>query len=122
MRAAAATAGMLTVLMAPACDRPAAEAPDEGQALRRAAYRAFAARHRLAACGVAEARADARLQLDRFEELQAFARRKGAGHALWLGENDWHAVRPRAGAPDCAAPLPAFRAALDALGEEIAAW
>ncbi len=127
MRVAGA-AGMLSaaVLLAPGCGAPTR---DESQSdpLRRASFRSLAARDFLAACPGAVGRPETRRQADRLEELKQLAVRKGAGQAIWLGENDWAAVARYRDREPCepgeeayGQALAAFSATLDELAGRIA--
>lgn len=112
MRSAATTAGMLSavMLLAPGCDqRPVAKAASREEPVRRAVYRSLLARQLLATCptgGVPGA------EQARFEELKRLALDRGAGHAIWLGQNDFASVRRFTPDERCAPGEKAFRAAL----------
>ena len=127
MRAAAAKAGMRSavVLLSPGCGgNPDGRAPEASEPIRRASFRSLAARDFLASCPGGATRAETERQAARFEELKAFARRKGAGHSVWLGENDWAAVAQRSDREPCEAGEPAYGEALAAFGgslDELAA-
>ena len=127
MRVAGA-AGMLSaaVLLAPGCGPPARD-QERSEPVRRASFRSLAARDFLATCPGAAGRPETARQEERLEELKQLAIRKGAGHAVWLGENDWAAVaryRDRepcqAGAQAYGEALAAFGATLDDLAGRIA--
>jgi len=120
---------MLTaaVLLAPGCggDAPAREEREEP--VRRAAFRSLAARDFLINCPGGSGRGATAYQAGRYDELKQLAIRKGAGQAIWLGENDWAAVsrygdRERCGAGEeaYAQALAAYSASLDALAGRIA--
>gem|GEM_PF-2559451 len=115
MRAAAATAGMLSavMLLAPGC-RPGDEikAATREEPVRRAAFRSLVARDFLASCPGGGSRPEMLSQAARYTELKQFGFRKGAGHAIWLGENDFGAVRPHSDREPCEAGEEAYREAL----------
>ena len=95
MVAAAARASMLSaaVLLAPGCGGGTPERPpSHDEPLRRAVFRALAARDYLFTCPAAGSRAEIAAQLTRADELTALAVRKGAERAMALGQNDWNAV------------------------------
>jgi len=110
MRAAATTAGMLSaaMLLAPGCGRPEPKAVSREEPVRRAAYKSLLARDLLASCGQSAPGAEA----IRHDELKRLASQAGAGHAIWLGENDFAAVRRVSPAERCGSGEPARRAAL----------
>ena len=119
MRAAAAKAGMLSavVLLSPGCgDDSVQRVSESNEPLRRASFRSLAALDFLASCPGGAGRAETTRQVERFEELKAFARRKDAGHSIWLGENDWAAVAQRSQREPCPAGEEAFGEALAAFG------
>lgn len=115
------------VLLAPACapgDRKAA--PSNEEPVRRAAYRSLLARDLLASCPAGGVPGNESARLD---ELERLAAQKGAGHAIWLGENDFAAVHARLPAPHCAPGAAPYRraladygGALDALAGRIAEY
>jgi hypothetical protein len=127
MRATAATVGIVSaaVFLGPGCDQPDQVLDTEqGAALRRAAFKSFAARDRLTACGSLAARQEAAMEVERFEELQRFAQRRtpAAAHAVWRARNEWNALAGRGAAPGCGgyeAALGAFRGSLAEFGERI---
>lgn len=128
-----AATGILSaaMLLAPGCDR-GAEVKASAQAdepVRRANFRSLAAREFLLGCTGGATRTETVRQIQRFEELARFARRKGAAHAVWLGENDWAALAPRSRREPCepgeeayGQALAAFSGTLDALGDRIATY
>lgn len=130
MRVAGA-AGMLSaaMLLAPGCgqgDDPKAATREEP--VRRAAFRSLVARDFLASCP-GGARSEGMGAAARYEELKRLALRKGAGHAVWLGENDFGAVRPHSDREPCEPGEEAYREALasyagtlDALAGRVAAF
>ena len=128
MKGAAATAGMLSaaILLAPGCERRPEPRNSKEEPVRRAAYRAVLARELLDSCpagGVPAAEAA------RYGELTRLAAQGGAGHAIWLGENDAAAINrvspaARCGAGDGArqAALAAYSRSLDTLAGRIAEY
>ena len=132
MRAAAATASMLSaaVLLSPGCgsgeDRNANG--ETAEPVRWATFRVLAARDFLATCPAAAGRPEPARAAERFDELRRFAVGKGAGQALWLGENDYGGVARHGGREPCEPgdeaylqALAALNGALDQLGGRIAA-
>jgi hypothetical protein len=110
--------GMLSavMLMAPGCGQSERKAPASNEEpVRRAAFRAMIARDFLASCP-GGARAEGVRQAGRYAELKQMALRKGAGHAIWLGENDYGAVRPHSDQESCLAGEEAYREALAQYG------
>ena len=75
---------------------------------------AMAARDLLMSCAGAARRAETAAAVARHDELKQLGYRKEAGHALWLGENDWAAVRRHDERPPCGAGEAPYRAALAA--------
>ena len=118
MRAAAATAGMLTaaVLLAPGCERRPEPRASREEPVRRAAYRTLLARDLLASCPAGRGQAVPPAEVERYEELKRLAFQKGAGHAVWLGENDFAAVRRLSRPARCGPGERPFRAALASYG------
>lgn len=130
MRAAAATAGMVSaaVLMMPGCGAEP-DAGGSGDPLRRASFRSLAAREFLATCPGAAGRPETMREAARLEELKQLAVRKGAGRAIGLGENDWAAVARYSDREPCQAggeayldALAAFSGTLDDLARRIAEY
>lgn len=126
MRAAAATAGMLSaaILLAPGCERRPEAKSSKAEPVRRAAYRAVLARESLDTCPAGRTPA---AEAGRHDELKRLAAQAGAGHAVWLGENDAAAINRvsptepcGAGQAPLAAALTAYRRSLDALAGRIA--
>ncbi len=114
MRIAGAAAGMVSavMLLAPGCARgDEAKAVTREEPVRRAAFRSLVARDFLASCP-GGARSEGMGAAARYEELKRLALRKGAGHAIWLGENDFGAVRPHSDREPCEAGEEAYREAL----------
>jgi len=131
MRAASATAGMLSaaVLLAPGCGPSSETTPSRDEPVRRANFRSLAARDYLATCPGSALRSETRRQLDRLEELKQLAARKDAGHAIWLGDNDWAGVARYSAREPCPAgeaaygdALAAFSGTLDVLAARIGAY
>ena len=130
MKAAGAMAGMASavMLLAPGCGTGDPETSDSaGAPLRRASFRAVVARDFLMSCAAGARRAETAAAAARYDELKQLGYRKEAGHALWLGENDWAAIRRHDERPPCGAgeapyraALAAFDARLDALAGRIA--
>lgn len=130
MKVAAARAGMLSavVLLSPGCGgNPDEQAGAASEPIRRASFRSLAARDFLVSCPGGSARAETARQVARLDELKAFARRKGAGQSIWLGENDWAAVARHSDREPCQAgeeafgeALAAFAGSLDELAARIA--
>ena len=111
MKGAAATAGMLSaaILLAPGCERRPEPRNSKEEPVRRAAYLSILARELLDSCpagGVPTGEAT------RYGELTRLAVQSGAGHAIWLGENDATAISRVSPARTCAAGEPARQAAL----------
>ena len=128
MRNAAATAGMLSaaILLAPGCERRPEPRNSKEEPVRRAAYRAVLARELLDSCPAGGAPAG---EAARYGELTRLAVQTGAGHAMWLGQNDAAAVNRVTPATSCAAgdaprqaALAAYSQALDALAGRIAEY
>lgn len=116
MRSAAAGALTAAVLLSPGCgegDRPAGEAAEP---VRRASFRSLAARDFLTSCPGAAGREETARQAERLDALRQLAARKGAGQAIWLGENDWAAVARYSDREPCEAGEEAYRQALAAFG------
>jgi hypothetical protein len=92
--AAAARAGVLSaaVCLSPGCGSDGPAAGDSDEPLRRAAFRSLAARDFLLTCPAAAGRRDVAYHSGRYDELKRLAVGKGAGRAIWLGENDWAGV------------------------------
>lgn len=125
----AATAGAITaaVLLAPGCGGAAPGAKDEDEPVRRAAFRSLVARDFLLTCPAGAGRRETEYHVGRFDELKLLAARKGAGNAVWLGENDWAGLSRYGDREPCAAgeeayaqALAAYSAALDRLAGAIA--
>ena len=126
MKSAAATAGMLSaaILLAPGCERRPEPRNSKEEPVRRAAYLAGLAREFLDGCPAGGTPAG---ETARYDELRRLAAQTGAGHALWLGENDLAAVNrvsadERCGPGDVPrrAALAAYGRSLDALAGRIA--
>ena len=128
MKGAAATAGMLSaaILLAPSCERRPEPRNSREEPVRRAAYRAVLARELLESCPAGGVPAD---QAARYGELKRLGMQGGAGHAIWLGENDAAAVNRVTPAQYCAAgeapraaALVAYSRSLDMLAGRIAEY
>jgi hypothetical protein len=122
MKTVSATAGMLSaaVLLSTGCDSASESRQSEKEEpVRRAAFRSLGARDFLASCPGGSARSETRFQLGRFEELKQLAARKGAGQAIWLGENDWAGVSRYGDREPCAPGEDAYGEALAAYGSTL---
>ena len=132
MVAAAARASMVSaaVLLAPGCGGGAPDRPaSHDEPLRRAAFRALAARDYLFTCPAAGSRGEIAAQLARADELNALAARKGASRPMALGQNDWNAVsrydereRCEIGEAPFLEALAQYDQTLDTLAERIAEY
>src|SRR5689334_15625441 len=111
MKGAAATAGMLSaaILLAPGCERRPEPRNSKEEPVRRATYRAVLARELLASCPAGGVPAG---EASRYGELTRLAVQSGAGHAIWLGENDAAAVNRVTPPTHCAAGETPRQAAL----------
>ncbi|HTU12011.1 MAG TPA: hypothetical protein VMG08_14065 [Allosphingosinicella sp.] len=118
MRGAAATAGMLSaaILLAPGCERRPEPRNSKEEPVRRAAYLTALARELLDTC---PAGATPVGEAARYEELKRLAAQTGAGHALWLGENDAAAIRRVSAGERCGAGEAPRRAALGAYSRSL---
>jgi hypothetical protein len=123
-----AAAGVLSaaILLAPGCGQRPEPRNSKEEPVRRAAYRAVLARELLDSCPAGTAPGD---EVARYEELKRLAAQSGAGHALWLGENDVAAVRRVSAGERCGpgetprrAALIAYSRSLDALAGRIAEY
>jgi hypothetical protein len=95
-----------------ACDgAPDVKAASREEPVRRAAFRAMIARDFLASCPGGP-RPEGVRQAGRHGELKQLASRKGAGHAIWLGENDYGAFGPHSDREPCMAGEEPYREAL----------
>ena len=128
MKSAAATAGMLSaaILLAPGCERRPEPRNSKEEPVRRAAYLANLARDLLDSCPAGGAPAS---EAARYGELTRLAVQTGAGHAMWLGQNDAVAINRVAPVPHCAAgeaprqaALAAYSRSLDTLAGRIAEY
>jgi hypothetical protein len=132
MRAAGATAGMLSaaMLLAPGCDPGLPpHSPTADEPVRRANFRSLAARDFLFTCSGGASRTETVRQLERFAELTRFGRQRGADHAIWLGENDWNGLSRHDRREPCEPgeepyreALAAFEGTLDELAGRIGAY
>jgi hypothetical protein len=119
MRAGAATAGMLSaaILMSPGCERRGdPKAASVNEPVRRAIFRSLVARTFLLSCPGGASRPETRTESARFDELRQLALRKGADQAVWLGENDFAAVRHYDDRAPCGPGEAPYRAALTSYG------
>jgi hypothetical protein len=118
------------ILMSPGCERRGdPKTASAVEPVRRAVFRSLVARDFLFSCPGGATRAASRDQAGRFDELRQLALRKGAEQAIWLGENDFAAVRPHGDRAPCPAGEAPYRAALaaysgtlDALAGRVAAY
>jgi len=112
-----------------ACDgAPESKTASREEPVRRAAFRVMIARDLLASCPSGP-RPEGVRQAGRYAELGQLASRKGAGHAIWLGENDYRAFGPHSERERCVAGEEPYREALaqysgtlDALAGRIAEY
>ena len=118
-----ATAGLLA-----SCGDAKGPTPSAEEPVRRAAFRAMLARDFLGSCP-GGARPEGLRQAERHGELKQLGARKGAGHALWLGENDHAGLAPHGERERCLPGEEASRSALadyggslDALAGRIAEY
>jgi hypothetical protein len=112
-------AGMLSaaLLLSPGCGRnDEAKAPGREEPVRRAVFRSLIARDFLASCPAGAARPETLREAGRFEELRRLALQKGAGHAVWLGQNDYAGLSGHADAERCEPGEEAYGAALARYG------
>ena len=118
MKGAAATAGMLSaaILLAPGCERRPEPRNSKEEPVRRAAYRAGLVRDLLDSCPAGGTPAG---EAARYEELRRLAAQTGAGHALWLGENDVASMRLVSPGERCGPGEAPRRAALAAYGRSL---
>ncbi len=118
MKGAAATAGMLSaaILLAPGCERRPEPRNSKEEPVRRAVYLATLARELLDSCPAGAAPAD---EAARHEELKRLAVQGGAGHAVWLGENDAAAMRRVSPGERCGTGEASHRAALAAYSQRL---
>ena len=128
MKGATATAGMLSaaILLAPGCERRPEPRNSKAEPVRRAAYLAELARELLDTCPAGAAPAS---EAERHDELKRLAAQAGAGHAVWLGENDAAAIRRVTPDAPCAAgeasrqaAIAAYSRSLDTLAGRIAEY
>jgi len=89
--------------------------------VRRAAFRALIARDFLASCP-GGARPEGLREVGRYAELTQLASRKGAGHAIALGENDYRALAPHSDRETCEAGEEPYRQALVQYGGTLDAF
>lgn len=116
------------MLLGPGCgSSPSRESASRDEPVRRAGFRALAAREYFASCPGAAASRELAFQAARHDELKQLAARNGAGEAVALGENEWAGVsrhnRPEAcpeGAEAYRDALARYGGALDTLAARIA--
>jgi hypothetical protein len=96
-----------------ACDGapPGKSSASREEPVRRAAFRAMIARDFLASCPGGP-RAEGVRQAGRHAELKQLGLRKRAGHAIWLGENDYGGLGPHSDREPCMAGEEPYREAL----------
>ena len=128
MKGAAATAGMLSaaILLAPGCERRPEPRNSKEEPVRRAAYLSVLARELLNSCAAGGVPASEAM---RYGELTRLAVQSGAGHAVWLGENDAAAINRVTPAARCGAgetprqaALAVYSRSLDTLAARIAEY
>lgn len=121
---------LAAILFAPGCgEKPEAPSSNPMEPLRRATFRALAARDFLSSCPGGPTRAESLVQFGRHEQLKQLALAKQAGQAIWLGENDWAGVARysrreacQAGEEEYREALVGLTSALDVLAGRIAAY
>jgi len=126
MRGAAASVLSAAILLAPGCGQRPEPRNSKDEPVRRATYLSALARDLLDSCPAGGTPA---AETARYEELKRLALGAGAGHAVWLGENDAAAVRRvsagercGAGAAPRAAALRAYSRSLDIMAGRIAEY
>jgi len=114
------------ILLAPGCERRPEPRNSKEEPVRRATYLAVLARDLLDTCPAGRTPP---IEAQRYEELKRLAAQSGAGHAVWLGENDAAAMRRvspgrpcEAGAVPQASALMAYSRRLDTLAGRIAEY
>ena len=101
------------MLLGPGCGvSPNRENASRDEPLRRAGFRAIAARDYLATCPGATAGSEMAYQVRRHDELKQLAARTGAAEPVALGENEWFGVSRAATPERCEAGDEAYRGAL----------
>ena len=116
MKGAAASMLSAAILLAPGCGQRPEPRNSKEEPVRRATYLSVLARDLLDSCPAGGATAG---EAARYEELKRLAAGAGAGHAVWLGENDAAAVRRVTAGERCAAGEAPRRAALAAYGRRL---
>lgn len=126
MRGAAASMLSAAILLAPGCGQRPEPGNSKEEPVRRAAYLSVLARELLDSCPAGGVPAG---EATRYGELTRLAVQGGAGHAIWLGENDAAAVNRVSPARPCdagdtarQAALAAYSRSLDALAGRIAEY
>jgi hypothetical protein len=112
MRAAAAGVVSAVIVVGPGCGGGADNKAAASDPVRRASFRAVAARDFLLTCPAGPARLETRRQLERMDELNRFAFEKGAMLSLQLAANDWAGLSRHDTRGPCAPGEPAYQAAL----------
>ena len=114
------------ILLAPGCERRPEPRNSKEEPVRRATYLSVLARELLETCPAGGVPAG---DAARYGELTRLAVQTGAGHAIWLGENDAAAVNRVSPARPCAAgeapraaALTAYSRTLDTLAGRIAEY
>jgi hypothetical protein len=108
------------LLLAPACARrDEAKAPSREEPVRRAVYLSLIARDFLGTCPAAAGRGEVAGEGVRYAELRRLAIEKGAGHAVWLGENDHDGLARHDDHDPCQAGEAPYRAALADYGRRL---
>ena len=101
------------MLLGPGCGAsPNRDSPSRDEPLRRAGFRAIAARDHFATCPGAASGPEMAYQARRHDELKQLAARTGAAEPVALGENEWFGVSRSAAPERCEAGDEAYRAAL----------
>jgi hypothetical protein len=104
-----------------ACGGAPDKAASRDEPVRRAAFRAMIAGDLLASCP-GGARPEGLREAGRYAELAQLASRKGAGHAIALGENDYRAFAPHSDRETCEAGEEPYREALVQYGAALDAF
>ena len=101
------------MLLGPGCGAsPNRDSPNREEPLRRAGFRALAARDYFSTCPGAAASREMAYQTQRHAELKQLAARSDAGRVVALGENEWAGISRVADRERCPAGDEAYREAL----------
>lgn len=100
------------MLLGPGCGAPSNRETSRDEPLRRAGFRAIAARDYFATCPGAAAGSEMAYQARRHDELKQLAARTVAAEPVALGENEWFGVSRNSPPERCEAGDEAYRAAL----------